>query len=283
MPASSPPEPSLPNKGRIGDDVTISASAPRAAAPGTSFVARVAAYVPALAKPTVRLLEQLDPDSQIYIDLQECRWAYGTRVTVRLSATGLQVIPVEQDFIWRGTRNIVDFQIDVPAGATLGSSVVRIELFIAGFRVAFIALSLVVGTKETGALRELATTLSTRTWFASYARRDRRRVLERVAALRIAVRDVEVFMDHLTLRPNDKWKRRLEKEIIACETFLLFWSPHAKRSEYVTWEWKLALEAKGLDSFQVHPLAYADPPPELAGIQMNDMLNDLITAERGLS
>ena len=43
----------------------------------------------------------------------------------------------------------------------------------------------------------------------------------------------------------------------------------------MTWEWKTALAKKPRDSFQVHPLEYATPPPELAHLQVDDVLMTL--------
>ncbi|HEX2203865.1 MAG TPA: TIR domain-containing protein [Longimicrobium sp.] len=241
-------------------------------------MARLAAYVPALRASTAELLERLDPEAETYLDLRECRWTYGARVVVRLHAAGLAVTPAEQSFVWRGTRDLVDFQVDVPEEGAPARTVLRFEVVLAGFVVATIALPLAVGASVPEGGRALETATPTRRWFASHARRDRRRVLDRVAALRSAMRDVEIFIDR-SLLPGERWRRRIEEEIAACETFLLFWSPRARRSRWVAWEWKLALEKKGIDRFQLHPLAYAPPPPELAELQVDDETNDLRDAE----
>lgn len=53
------------------------------------------------------------------------------------------------------------------------------------------------------------------------------RVPDRVAAVRIAV-NLEVFLDCLSLRRNERWKPQLEREIVESALFLLFWSPAAR-------------------------------------------------------
>lgn len=41
------------------------------------------------------------------------------------------------------------------------------------------------------------------------------------------------------------------------------------------WECKTALQKKPHERFQLQPLAWADPPPEFAGLQADDVLMNL--------
>jgi hypothetical protein len=112
------------------------------------------------------------------------------------------------------------------------------------------------------------------TAFASYAATDRPRVLDRIAAIKIAV-GLNVFMDCLSLHPGTGWQRRLESEIVARDVFMLFWSESAASSRWVEWEWRLALDRKGLDALQAHPLdpwPKAPLPEELSALHMGDSL-----------
>ncbi|HET7229828.1 MAG TPA: toll/interleukin-1 receptor domain-containing protein [Longimicrobium sp.] len=257
---------------QAASDVLISVSAPASVAPGASFVARFAAYTPELQEETLKLLRQLSGGAEVYENVRESRWAVGTKVTVRLTSRGLKVDPAEQTFTWRGTRNLLDFVVEVPAEAAVKQTVLRFEVLVAGFDMAPIALPLAIG--EGAGERETSTVEPARTAFASYAHQDKERVLDRVAAVRIAA-GLDVFLDCLSLRPNEKWKPELERRIIDSDLFLLFWSQAAKESPWVTWEWKTAWEKKPHERFQLQPLAWADPPPEWADLQADDVLMSL--------
>ncbi len=67
---------------------------------------------------------------------------------------------------------------------------------------------------------------------------------------------------------------QLEKEIKERDAFLLFWSTHAKQSEMVTWEWRTALNHKGSEGIEPHPLnpvSEAQPPDELKHLHFGDV------------
>jgi hypothetical protein len=66
---------------------------------------------------------------------------------------------------------------------------------------------------------------------------------------------------------------RLADEIRARDLFLLFWTAAAANSEWVTWEWKTALAAKGKDRLQVHALESGIAPPEqLEDLHFGDVM-----------
>jgi hypothetical protein len=125
----------------------------------------------------------------------------------------------------------------------------------------------------TSASREQAeaTAAPAHTAFASYSSADRSRVLDRVAAVRIAA-GLEIFLDCLDLHPGEQWKPQLDEEIRKRDIFLLFWSAHAQESKWVTWEWQKALQDKGKERMQIHPLEPGvKPPPELADLHFGDV------------
>lgn len=111
--------------------------------------------------------------------------------------------------------------------------------------------------------------------YASYASEDRMRVLDRVASLS-AIAGIDVFLDSLSLHPGEQWKPRIAAEIAARDVFLLFWSSHARASPWVEWEWRTALELKGLVGIQVQalePVSSAPPPVELSDIHFGDVFS----------
>ena len=88
-----------------------------------------------------------------------------------------------------------------------------------------------------------------------------------------AVPDLDVFLDVLSLRSGEDWAQALVRTIPASDVFYLFWSEHAKRSEWVEREWRCALEIRGLDFIDPVPLVSPElvpPPAELAAKHFND-------------
>jgi len=60
---------------------------------------------------------------------------------------------------------------------------------------------------------------------------------------------------------------------------MLFWSRAASRSRWVTWEWQRALDRKGLDALQIHPLDNGIPVPrDLESVHVGDPYMDLRAA-----
>jgi len=107
-----------------------------------------------------------------------------------------------------------------------------------------------------------------RSAFASYSRKDISPVMQRVAALSSI--GVEVFVDCLDIKEGIQWKEVLDREIISRDTFLLFWSRHARESRWVEREWRHALRVRGLAYISpnaLEPTELCPPPSELAGLQ----------------
>ena len=178
-----------------------------------------------------------------------------------------------QDFEWRGGRVLLDFDVqalpDAPVGqqTRLKFDVVVGEIVVARLRVSIAFVS--QGDDST----TVSETESARTAFASYASEDRARVLDKVATAR-TLAGLDVWIDAVDLRPNDRWRELLRPEIERRELFLLFWSLPASKSHWVDWEWRTALEAKGLDAIQLQPLEGmpSDLPAELDALHAGDAL-----------
>jgi hypothetical protein len=260
-----------PSSGVSPEPVLIGASAPRALKPGDEFTAHFVAYVKAVEEEVSEMLEDLSPRSEAVLGVQECRWQPGTPVTVRLSGRGLAIDPPEQAFVWEGNRNLLEFDVAVPADAADGTVVLKFDVLIDGIVVARLRLDVEISSRA--AIGEPATVAAepAHTAFASYSSADRNRVLDRVAAVRIAA-GLDIFLDCLDLRPSEEWKPQLNAEIRKRDLFLLFWSAHAKESKWVAWEWQTALHDKGKEQMQIHPLEPdVKPPEELADIHFGDV------------
>lgn len=270
-PAPAAPAHPLPDRAAELQPVQLGASAPRQAKPGGEFTARFVAYEKALEQEVRALLTKLAPAAETVLGIQECRWKAGTLVTVRLSGRGLTSDPPEQPFTWNGGRSLLDFDVTVAEDAEQGLIPLKFDVLIEGIVVARLRLELEITARPKKKGHATATVEPARTAFASYSSADRERVLDRVAAVRIAA-GLDIFLDCLDLRPGEQWKPELDDEIRKRDIFLLFWSEHAKESEWVAWEWRTALQDKGKENMQIHPLEPdIKPPEELADLHFGDV------------
>ncbi len=261
----------LPDSGEELQPVQLGASAPSQVKPGAEFSARFVAYEKALEQEVRELLTALAPSARKVLGIQECRWKRDTPVTVRLSGTGLTVTPPEQTFIWQGGSSLLTFDLKVAANAEEGTITLKFDVVIAGTIVAWPRLDLEITKKPKK--NELATTSgeSAKTAFASYSSKDRLRVLDRVDAIEISA-GIKVYQDCLDLHPGEEFKPRLDSEIRERDLFLLFWSKNASQSKWVKWELKTALQAKGEQALQLHPLdPDVKPPPGLKKLNIGSV------------
>ncbi|HEX8146163.1 MAG TPA: toll/interleukin-1 receptor domain-containing protein [Pyrinomonadaceae bacterium] len=253
------------------EKVLLGASAPEAVKPGDEFTARFSAYIKALEDSVKLQFERLGPGARSITGVSAAGWQRGTRVKVVLGGNHLLVSPTAQEFVWEAESNLLEFDVKVPPDAPECLTVLKFDVSISEIVVARLRLDLTIKS-NTDTRREHAVEAEpARSAFASYATEDRLRVLDRVSEVRR--NGVDIFLDCLSLHPGDKWKPRLEQEIKRRELFLLFWSIHAKESEWVTWEWHVALKHKGLSGIDPHPLDptfEAEPPEELRELHFGD-------------
>lgn len=254
----------------------------RAAAPAQELSARFVAYPPSAESYVKALLRGVDERAEARPERSVANWALGTVATVSCRADWLSVDPPEQTFEWRGEPHALDFDLRVAADAPRDTSTrLKFDVAIDGIVVARLRVDLRIAAAEAdeGGL-QMAHSIAASTAFASYASEDRARVLDRVASVRTAA-GIDVWLDCVNLRPNERWRELLGPAIAQRELFLLFWSEHAAASQWVDWEWRCALQKKGLDAMQLHPLenAAATLPAELRALHATDPLMDIRDAE----
>jgi len=202
---------------------------------------------------------------------------------------GLTIDDAIQELNWHGRPESVQFGVTVPENRPLGSVVGTVTVSQDSVPVGHIKFKLQIiaagrqpepscPTGEDAKRYHLA--------FISYASADRDKVLPRVQMLGTV--GIRYFLDVPDLDPGDRWQGELYRHIDECDLFLLFWSSHAKQSEWVLKEVTYALARKGNDDFappEIRPVIIegpppVPPPPELAHLHFNDRLLYFMAGDR---
>ncbi len=276
-PPGEPPKP---------ERVSFCASAPAQARPGDEFVARFAAYLPEDETEVRTALARTAPGARLTTSPRQGGLLRGTEVEIVLEGAELVVDGnpgrAAQRFTWEGRPHIVEFDVQVSSDATPRQLVLKFYVRLAGVVLERVLLELEIGTgreAKASPRRETPATRLPSTAFASYSSADRLRVLDRVAAIRIAA-GIDVFLDCMDLNPSEEWEPRLRDAIDSRDLFILFWSQSAAESRWVTWEWERALEDKGADAMQIQPLENGVRPPRaLRHVHVADRYMDARAAE----
>jgi hypothetical protein len=279
---STPPE-AVPAPPAEPEPVLLGGSAPGTAQPGDVILTQFVAYVARFEEKARQVLERAAAGDEIVLGEQtDCRWAPGSRVVVRCRASGLVVPTPVQGFIWNGECRTVSFDIEVPADARPRDAVIVFEAFVGEdaddapdpVEVGRLRIPIDITLREEDdpAPRRVQGEAA-RKAFASYASEDRVDVLERVSSIRRSA-GLEVWMDIVDLRMGDRWEPALHEHIAASDRFLLFWSDHAARSEWVEREWRQAVDMKGEEVLELHLLRHTpieDVPEPLRKFHFNDI------------
>lgn len=254
------------------EPVCLGASIPEVVTAGSEFTARFVTYIKSVEQEIQAKLQHMSCRSTTHLDVQQCRWQVGTNVRVKLYGNHLSVEAPDQEFSWNGEWNMLNFDVKVSLTAPSTITILKFDVYVGAFIVARLRFDLEIGAAVKKTTWKTIKGEPIATAFASYASQDRERVLDRVSEIKRL--GIDVFMDCLSMHPGDEWKSTLEKEIKKRESFLLFWSSHAKQSDMVTWEWRTALAYKGISGIEPHPLcpvSEAAPPDELKQLHFEDV------------
>jgi hypothetical protein len=196
--------------------------------------------------------------------------ARGTSLTVRVRVQGLRIKPAQKTILWDGEIGNASFVLTVPPDSAGGSRAGTATVYANGLKIASLSFVLQVAPQSFAVPTQER---RIRTAFASYASDDRDKVLARIQGIQKGAPDMDVFIDVARLRSGDNWQLRLRDEIIRRDVLYLFWSEAAKSSRWVTWEWKCALQERGIEFIDPIPLVSpksVPPPPELAAIHFDE-------------
>ena len=245
--------------------VALGASRPDAVSPGDEFTVSFAAYLPELEPEVENLLSNLSPHANSVLNIKRCQWRKGAAFEVELRANGLDIDEPRQQFTWNGEKELIFWDVCLPQNSSGNTRVLKIDVFTGKIRIAKLRLDLTISEQGTQGRNSVTGVEPAKTSFASYASKDRVRVLDMVQAIETNA-GIDVFMDCMDIRPGEEWRNVILNEIAERDQFLLFWSSNAKNSEWVDLEWRTAYPLIPELDFQIHPLdspSVAPPPDEL--------------------
>jgi serine/threonine protein kinase len=261
----------------ITDRVCFSVTAPAALRAGGRYALNVWAHLDAQRAEMLARAKEAHPLGPVRVHTKAgVGVARGTVLTVRIAVPTLAVAPGDDTdtLEWTGTVANATFAVAVPNDVPPGSHAGTARVYAAGLEVAKLHFALEVAEIDAPPRPLPVRQVRHKTAFASYASRDREAVLARVQGLQKALPDLDIFLDVASLRSGAKWADVLERELATRDVFYLFWSEHARASEWVEREWRAALKVRGIDYIDPVPLAdpkAVPPPPELAGaLHFND-------------
>jgi hypothetical protein len=278
-----------------GEWVETTVFGPRKVPQGRPFLLQAFAHRPDQAAEAQRLAIEFDTEATARLGIRTLgiRVVAGTRLTFSLALPGLSMIEPVQDLIWQNRTEGVAFGVEVapdhPVGNVIGTVTVAVDSILVG-RITIKIEITAAGNAPSPKMDALnPVTTDVRRYelaFISYASPDRNTVLRMVQMLR--VQGIRFFQDVLDLEPGDRWAHELYRHIDECDLFLLFWSSHAKASEWVSKEVAHALQRKAGDDDApptIHPVIIegppaVPPPAELAHLQFNDKLIYFMTPPR---
>jgi len=256
------------------EDVHVTTVAPRAVAPGARFLVEVVFHVEGFEVEAGE--DRTVREGAAALSLRE-----GAHLTVRLVSVDEGVFAIddpEARLVWAPPSRRVEFRLRSAAELADGTYDLRLEYWLEGVQLARHYLEIVVGPGSTARPEppSVSRRRLPRSAFASYSRRDKAAVAQRVDALKAV--GIDVFLDSLDIRQGADWRDVLERELLGREALLLFWSTAARASEWVEKEWRFALERRGLATIlpnALEPPATCPPPPELASLQFGSVLTEL--------
>jgi PKD repeat protein len=274
MKHESTKNPMLTSPRKSLDNVHFSVAGPKTAKPMSEFLLTFWAFLDTQRNDVLRRIY----DSHSY---ENTRIHYKGPVKIEREKEITLFIEIEDLIIkqniasiyWTGEITTESFHVSVPNNVVVGTKIGKISLLVEGIEISTIHFSLEI-TNSLTQVRSLPVNVRIhQNAFASYSKKDTKKVLARIQAMEIVAPWIKVYIDFDGIRAGQYWKDELKKSISDIDVFYLFWSENAAKSYWVKREWQCALNSKGLDCIQPVPLVNPDkvpPPPELAPKQFMD-------------
>jgi hypothetical protein len=208
-------------------------------------------------------------------------------LSVAVKIPGMRVTSGIEIMTWHGEPTNVSFAVQVPLNICIGAHIGWATVSIADIAVAKLTFSILISKESNKRLTNRSEKLVfPKNAFASYASEDRLEVFHRIQGIKTICPNLDIFVDVLSLRAGQHWLEELEKHIPSKDIFYLFWSREASVSPWVTTEWQMALDRRGLDYIHPVPLTspqLAPPPPALASLHFGEAELISIMAQRHIN
>jgi hypothetical protein len=262
-------------------DADVTVMAPRKARPRENIIVQVLIHTPDKDNIAQSKARQLDPRSQSLASAQlAIQLNMHDAIRVTLDCEEAKIAERVKKTHWNGRYVTVQFQMQLPDTESQRVLTPRVMVYVNRVPRADTFFKIVVSPDA----RDPALSIvdqqgrSYRKYFFSYANEDRLKVME----IRRAYKrnGLEPFMDVFSLRAGERWESRLQEEIERHDVFTLFWSRHAKASEWVLREADVAMKCSKRDPsnpqprMDVYPLESkdiaGDPPEFLRELHFND-------------
>lgn len=208
----------------------------------------------------------------------------GTFLTIIIDIPSLKVHDNIDTLVWVGKPANTTYIVEVPVNVYIGSYPGKAVITSDGIPIAKLSFLICVAfIVDSEYIDHSVERKFVKTAFASYASENREEVLSRIQGMKKIVPELDVFLDVFTLRSGQNWQIKLEEHVPTKDTFYLFWSQYAARSEWVKKEWRIALRRRGLGYIDPVPLEEPDrapPPQELNTLHFSDAYLAYIESER---
>lgn len=232
--------------------IHVTTVAPEAVRPGDRFIVDVVLHIAGY-KVDQTEGRVIDPSVAVLPLLE------GAHIAVRLVPTDANVFTVDEcegRCIWMPPYQRIDFRLRARDHLEDGLYDLRVEYWCEGVQLArnYLEIAIAATAPPQRRRRLTITRRFPESYFASYSRLDKVEVVGVIDALK--ARGFDVFFDCLDIQQGKNWREILQKELKTRENLLLFWSTHARSSEWVEREWRFALENHGDDHIVPNALAH---------------------------
>ncbi|MFN0182322.1 MAG: TIR domain-containing protein [Aquabacterium sp.] len=193
-------------------------------------------------------------------------------ISLQLRIDGVLLGTPTQRLAWQARPDRVRFNVNVPPQTRPGAHAARVRLAVGGLPIGELSFVLNVSpTAQANAPLEdaQAARRMLQSAYAAFAHSDHNEVQDCAQALLLVAPGLDLFLDAPSLRSNERWRERIEREVGRRERLFLFWSSAAAESPWVDFEWRLMLRRRGvgsIDALLLEPPRLAPLPPELADL-----------------
>jgi hypothetical protein len=277
----------------IKEDVDATVYAPFEAWPGKRFLVQVFAHRPKETAALEEIAKQAAPGAEKRVGATLSKQIErGSELSFNLIMKELEIDEPSQSCIWRGERELVQFEVTVPNDLKPVDVFGRVEVCQNSVPIGRLRfeLKIVNEASSPGTENVRAGVLDRyKRAFISYSSKDRLEVFKRIQMLDAL--GPAYFMDQLNLGRGARWEKELYKYLDESDVVYLFWSKAASRSSWVTKEIEYARKRQaGNDEAPpaIVPIPLqgpreVKPPAKLSFLHFDDRFLYFIKAEEVLA